>query len=91
MAGYFSQIFGDSPVAPIQDHANKVYKAAHALLEFFDCVAAEDWEGVKAHREKIVRLENEADDLKKTIRSQIKTGVFMPVSHGDLLVRLDSA
>ena len=62
-----------------------VYKAAHELIDFFDRVAAEDWPGVETHREKIVGYENEADDLKKTIRSQIKTGVFMPVSREDLL------
>ncbi len=85
MAGYFSKIFGDSPVVPIQKHGEICYKAARALVKFFAAVAEGDWKAVHKHRETIVALENEADDFKRDIRSQISTGVMMPVSREDLL------
>ena len=36
-------------------------------------------------REKIVRLENEADEAKKQIRMQLSQALFMPVARADLL------
>ena len=85
MAGYFSNIFGDSPVVPIQDHGAVCYRAAKELVELFKAVAKGDWDKVEESRHKIVDLENQADDLKRSIRAQLPTGMFMPVSREDLL------
>lgn len=85
MGSYISKIFGASPVAPIQEHMEICYKAAKELIVFFEAVNSANWEKVTASREKIVGLENEADDAKKQIRMQLSQALFMPVARGDLL------
>jgi hypothetical protein len=85
MANYISKVFGASPVAPMQDHMNACYKAARELLTLFECTNADDWSGVEASRQKIVALEQEADEYKKQIRGQLPKSLFMPVPREDLL------
>ena len=85
MGNYISKVFGASPVLPIQDHGDTCYKAARELVVFFEHVIAEQWDKVTESREKIVRLENQADELKKQIRSQLPKSLFMPVPRGDIL------
>jgi predicted phosphate transport protein (TIGR00153 family) len=85
VGNYISKVFGASPVLPIQDHGDTCYKAARELVSFFEYVIAEQWDKVTESREKIVRLENQADELKKQIRSQLPKSLFMPVPRGDIL------
>jgi len=85
VGNYISKIFGASPVAPIQEHMELCYKAAKALVSFFEVVNTGDWDAVAKQREQIVTLENEADDAKKHIRKQLSKALFMPVARGDLL------
>jgi predicted phosphate transport protein (TIGR00153 family) len=85
VGSYISKIFGASPVAPIQEHMEICYKAAKELIVFFEAVNSADWEKVTVSRERIVELENEADDAKKQIRMQLSQALFMPVARGDLL------
>ncbi|MDH3978398.1 MAG: TIGR00153 family protein [Gammaproteobacteria bacterium] len=85
MANYISRIFGESPVSPMQDHMETCFKAARALLPFFDKAISEQWDEVALVRDQIVALENEADDLKKNIRGQLPKSMFMPVPREDLL------
>ncbi|MGI9308833.1 MAG: TIGR00153 family protein [Gammaproteobacteria bacterium] len=85
MANYFSKIFGASPVAPIQEHMELCYKSIKELLVFFECAVDANWEGAQKSRERIVSLENDADDFKKQLRSQLPKSLFMPVAREDLL------
>lgn len=85
MGNYISKIFGASPVAPLQDHMEKCFKAARQLNDFFAAVTHEDWSRVDEMRAAIVVLEHEADDLKAQIRSQLPKSMFMPVAREDLL------
>jgi predicted phosphate transport protein (TIGR00153 family) len=85
VGSYISKIFGASPVAPIQDHMEICYKAAKELITFFEAANSDNWDQVSQSRQKIVALENEADDAKKLIRMQLSKALFMPVARGDLL------
>lgn len=85
MGNYIGKIFGASPVGPIQEHMDTCYQCAKELITFFGHVQATDWAQVEASREKIVALENKADDLKKKIRAQLPKSLFMPVPREDLL------
>jgi uncharacterized protein len=85
MGNYVSKIFGASPVGPIQDHMDTCYRCAKELVTFFRHVVKEDWDKVVASRESIVALENEADDLKRELRSHLPKSFFMPVPREDLL------
>lgn len=85
MGTYISKIFGKSPVGPIQDQMDTCYRCAKELVTFFNHVIEDDWENAAKSRERIVELENEADELKKQIRSQLPKSLLMPVPREDLL------
>ena len=85
MANYISKIFGTSPVAPMQEHMEVCYKTVRALVPFFEKTMEYEWGEVGQWRDRIVVLEQEADDLKKQIRGQLPKSMFMPVPREDLL------
>lgn len=85
MGNYISRIFGKSPVGPIQEHMNTCYACAKELIRFFSHVVEQDWDQAGQSRARIVELENEADDMKKEIRSQLPKSLLMPVPREDLL------
>lgn len=83
--GFLSGVFGRSPVRPLQQHMAKVVACTGELLEFFEAVVAGDWERAAKAREKVTRLENEADALKTDIRLHLPSTLFMPVARADIL------
>lgn len=85
MGTYISKIFAKSPVGPIQDHMDVCYLCAKELVTFFAHVIEDDWQNADKSRALIVELENEADELKKQIRSQLPKSLLMPVPREDLL------
>lgn len=85
MSSFLAGMFGTSPVKPLEAHANIVHKCARTLIEFFDQVAAGDWDAALVARRDIERLENEADEIKKDIRKHLPRSLFMPVPREDLL------
>lgn len=85
MTNYISKIFGASPVKPIQEHMETCYACAKELRSFFEAVIASNWEAVEASRVRIVSFENEADDLKRNLRAQLRKSLLMPVRRQDLL------
>jgi hypothetical protein len=85
MANMLANIFGSSPVDPLEKHIGIAYDCAKQLRGFFAAVVAEDWDEAAMVRDKIESLEHEADDLKKKIRLQLPKSLFMPVPREDLL------
>jgi predicted phosphate transport protein (TIGR00153 family) len=85
MANVLANIFGSSPVQPLEKHIGIAYNCAKQLPRFFAASVAGDWEKAKAARAEISRLEHEADDLKKEIRLHLPKSLFMPVPREDLL------
>lgn len=80
-----STLFGSSPVSPLQAHMAKVQACICALEPFFEAALSGKWSKAEKAQEKIAALENEADDLKKALRLNLPTGLFMPVSRRDVL------
>jgi len=78
-------IFGPSPIRPLQQHMEKTYACAEALLVFIDAVYADNWVEAEKLQEMIAGLENEADELKKQLRLHLPKGLFLPVPRTDLL------
>lgn len=85
MSNTFSKLFGRSPFGPMQDHMSKSFNCAEQLIPFFQAVLAEDWEQAEALQQRIAVLENEADDMKTGIRTNMPDSLFMPVPRSDLL------
>ena len=42
-SNYFSRIFGNSPVSPLQKHIEKVVLCVEELIPYFDAVIKNDW------------------------------------------------
>lgn len=80
-----SDMFGSSPVRPLQQHMDSVQTCISQLAPFFDAVLTGDWEEARRQQTEIVRLENAADDLKHKLRLNMPRSLFMAVSRRDLL------
>jgi predicted phosphate transport protein (TIGR00153 family) len=85
MANVLANIFGSSPVQPLEKHVNIAYRCAKQLHEFFAAAIAGDWVRAQKFRNEIERLEHKADDMKKNIRLNLPKSLFMPVPREDLL------
>ena len=85
MGNMLANIFGSSPVQPLEKHVDISYRCTRELAGFFKAVIAGNWDKVHEIREKISSLEHEADDLKKEIRLHLPKSLFMPVPREDLL------
>lgn len=78
-------LFAQSPLKPLQKHAQKVTECCGLLVAFFEATYQENWEEAENVRRKIIELENRADQLKREIRLKSPRGLFMPVERTDLL------
>ena len=83
-------LFANSPIEPMQKHMEKVQLCVEELTNFMDFALNESWPEAKALQKNICSIENEADELKKTLRLHLPTGLFMPVSRYDLLSLLSA-
>lgn len=79
------KMFGLSPIRPLQQHMEKAQLCVEELGNFFTAVLAEDWKTAAEVQRYIVKLENEADNLKRDLRLHLPKGLFMPVARTDLL------
>lgn len=84
-ANYFINLFGHSPIQPLQEHMNRVHRCVETLLAFLDSVFKADWQTAERNQRQIATLEQEADDLKKNLRLHLPKSIFMPVSRTDVL------
>jgi predicted phosphate transport protein (TIGR00153 family) len=88
-SNYFSRIFGNSPVTPLQKHIDKVVLCVEQLIPYFEFVIKNDWERATETQAKLVQLEHEADEIKNALRLNIPSSLFMPIDRRDVLEVLD--
>lgn len=81
----FVSLFGRSPIGPMQQHIAKAHECAANLVPFFEAVMAQNWAEVARVQQDMVRLEKEADKLKKSVRLNLPKSLFLPVPRSDLL------
>ncbi|WP_067515442.1 TIGR00153 family protein [Endozoicomonas ascidiicola] len=80
-----ASVFGRSPIGPIQKHISTVHECALQLEPFFLAVFASDWDEAEVLQQKITKLENKADAIKRRIRLSLPKSLFLPVPRTDLL------
>ncbi len=68
------ELFGRSPVRPLQAHMEKVRACIAELPPFIEAMARDDWDTARVQQRKIVKLEHEADRLKKDLRLHCPRG-----------------
>ena len=82
-------LFGKSPIRPMQEHMAASVSCARELLPLFECMAAGKTEEFLGRREKIDHLEHEADRIKNEIRSHLPKRLMLAVERRDMLEILD--
>ncbi len=86
---FIANLFGRSPIRPMQQHMKASVNCARQVLPLFEAMAAADSEAVTTIRREIDRLEHEADRIKNEIRSHLPKRLMMAVERRDMLEILD--
>ena len=81
----FMNLFGRSPIGPMQRHMAKAHECASQLVPFIDALMAEDWVEAERVQLHLCALENEADEMKKNVRVNLPNRLFLSVPRSDLL------
>lgn len=81
----FLGVFAKSPLKPLEDHINLVHQCSQGLLPFFEAVYAEDWKAAQEQQAEISKLEKQADTIKRELRINLPSGIFMPIQRQDVL------
>ena len=82
-------LFGRSPIRPMQRHMQAAVTCAQATLPLFEDMVAGRTEELPQRRKEIDDLEHEADKIKHEIRSQLPRRLMLAVERRDLLEILD--
>jgi len=82
-------LFGRSPIRPMQEHMRASVLCAQEILPLFEEMVAGDLSAIRARRQQIDRLEHEADRIKNEIRSHLPKRMFLAVERRDMLEILD--
>lgn len=81
----FGNLFGQSPIRPIQEHMQKVHNCAETIIPFLEATFKDDWKLAQERQKTIASLESDADKLKKNVRLRLPKSLFLPVPRSDLL------
>lgn len=74
-----------SPIAPLQQHMQRVYEAVLYLPDVFAALIAEDWQVVETTQEKIVHAVHASDGVLGELRQHLPRGLYMPSERRDVL------
>ncbi|AOW52728.1 TPA: TIGR00153 family protein [Legionella pneumophila subsp. pneumophila] len=88
--GSIFNMFGPSPIKPIEQHVRKAHQCAKQLYPFFEAVLKNDWDTANKIKDKIISIEKEADLIKRDLRLHLPTGLFLPVARTDILELLSA-
>ncbi len=75
----FLSMFMTSPFEGLQEHAEKVKECAWAFQEAIECHLSDKCKTFEEFRKEIIKLEREADAIKRRIRGHMPKGTMMPV------------
>ncbi len=82
---YMSGLFGRSPITPLQEHMQRVYKGIKHLQPLIEGMIDSDHDKTLAAQKAITTAEHDADEMKKELRDHLPKGLFMPVDRRDVL------
>lgn len=85
MAYSITSLIGRSPIRPIQEHMEVAQKCVVLLGDFLSAAVASDWVKANEVQQLIRTTENQADDLKSNVRTNLPKSLLLPVARTDLL------
>jgi predicted phosphate transport protein (TIGR00153 family) len=83
-------LFGRSPVRPMQQHMATAVNCAREIMPLFEAMAAGEIAKIPALRARVDDLEHEADRIKNEIRGHLPKRLFMAFERRDMLEILHS-
>ena len=84
-ANILGNLFGRSPIGPIQEHMQIANQAVQLLPELLRASSTGDWEAARDLHKDIEKAERAADKLKRSVRRHLPKSLFLPVPRSDLL------
>lgn len=75
----FLSMLTTSPFAGIQEHAEKVKECSFAFQQAMECHFSNRCRTFEELRAEVIRMESEADAIKRRIRGHLPKGTLMPV------------
>ncbi len=75
----FLSMFMSSPFGGIQEHAEKVKESAWTFQQAIECHLSERCDRFEELRQEIIRMETEADAIKRRIRGHTPKNALLPV------------
>ena len=84
----FLSAFITSPFDGLLEHAEKVKECGWAFQQAIECHAADRCQRFEEYRQEVIKLENEADAIKRRIRGHLPRGIRMPVDRFQLFMYL---
>lgn len=84
----FLSMFISSPFDGLQEHAEKVKECAWAFQQAMECHVADKCQTFEELRQEVIRLEREADAVKRRIRGHLPKGSILPVDKFELFMYL---
>ena len=85
LQNYFSQIFGDSPITPLQRHFEKIVGCIEHLESFFESSFSGDWDAASSCCDALVASKKDADQVKNNLRMHLPKSLHMPMDRRDIL------
>ncbi len=75
----FISLFITSPFDALQEHAEKVKECTWAFQQAIECHTSKKCKTFEEYRQEIIKLESEADAIKRRLRGHLPKGTLMPV------------
>ena len=75
----FFSMFTTSPFDGLQEHAEKVKECSWAFQQAVECYISNRCKTFEDLRQEVIKLESEADAIKRRIRGHLPKGTMMPV------------
>ncbi len=86
MRSVIFKVFGrKSPFDGLVEHAEKVSIGARKFKEAIEAYFQKDYDKFEILSNEVMRIENEADNIKGNTRNHLHKGIYMPVDRGDFL------
>ncbi|MDD3763992.1 MAG: TIGR00153 family protein [Nevskiales bacterium] len=82
---FVAEMFGASPIRPLQSHMEKVCACVERLQSFIQAAVDGEWETAARLQQEISTREQEADALKHELRRHLPARLMMAVDRRDVL------
>ncbi len=84
----FLSAFVTSPFDGLQEHAEKVKECGWAFQQAIECHAAEKCKAFDEYRQEVIKLESEADAIKRRVRGHLPRRTRLPVNQFQVFMYL---